>query len=145
MTLSGIAGRHIRLILVEARASVRNQLRALLESEPTFVLIAAVQSGIEAVSEMRRFDPDLIVMDLQLPDSDGLTLTKVIKQLQPDSCVVLLISSLKYRKSALDCGVTETIVKSNLASDFIPTLKRVCAASITSVGGKDVNANYQVR
>jgi DNA-binding NarL/FixJ family response regulator len=133
--VSGAAGQHIRLILIESHANVRNQIRALLASEPTFALIANLQSGVEAASEIRRLEPDLVVMDLQLPDTDGLTLTRVIKQLQPDSCVVLLISSLKYRKSALDCGVTETIVKSDLISDFIPTLKRVCAASIVQAGG----------
>jgi DNA-binding NarL/FixJ family response regulator len=122
--------KRIRLMLVEHYAPLRAHIHALLAHEPTFEVVADLESGTEAVNEARRLTPDLILMDVALPDADGLTLTRVIKQLQPDSCVVLLISSLKYRQSALDCGVTETIVKSDLISDLISTLKRVCAASI---------------
>ena len=117
--------RRIRLILSEGRSNTREQIRTLLESEPIFFLQAAFRSGIEAVSAIRRLKPDIILMDLQQPDSDGLTLARVIKRMVPDSCVMLIVNSNELNQHAIACGVNATVSKSRLHNDLIPILKRV--------------------
>jgi response regulator of citrate/malate metabolism len=93
--------------------------------DPAFLLPAAFQSGIEAESDIRRLKPNFILVDLHLPDSDGLTFAGAIKLLQPGGCVVLPVDAAKHTKQALDCGAVETIVKRKLDSKLIPSLRRV--------------------
>jgi two-component system response regulator DesR len=124
-----MSGQPIRLMLITTHLHLREQVGRLLEREPRFTLVADVPSGVEAVSQMRHIRPDLILMDVQLPDGDGLTLAKVIRQLLPGGRVVLLVGSAAYRKPALECGVSETVTKSDLSQNLISTLTRVCASA----------------
>ncbi|MBI3733996.1 MAG: response regulator transcription factor [Chloroflexi bacterium] len=120
-------GKPVRLMLVEGRAYVRNQIRALLRDEPMFELAAEFESGAQSVQEALNLKPDLILMDLSLPDSNGLEMTHAIKSLLPGSHVLLMIQAPIYRQAALASGASEILMKSDLPSHLIPSLKRLCA------------------
>jgi DNA-binding NarL/FixJ family response regulator len=117
--------KRIRLMLVEHHAHLRAHIHTLLAHEPMFDVAADMESGVEAVNEARRLKPDVIVMDMVLPDADGLTMTQVFRKLLPNSPVILLACTTDYRQAAMECGASAIVVKHEAATHLIPTLKRV--------------------
>ena len=80
----------IRLLLVDDHPVVRTGLRILLESQPEFRIAGEAESGAEALKLIERVQADVIIMDLTLPDSSGIEITRVIKQKLPEVQVVAL-------------------------------------------------------
>ncbi len=119
-----------RLMVVVAHAYLREQIQALLEGEPSLEVVATIESGVQALSEARRLQPDGIIVDQALPDSNGLAISHMLSNALPNSRIILLVTWPDYRKPALESGATETVVKSELASRLIETIKRTCAQPI---------------
>jgi len=120
-----VSARAVQLMLVEANRHVCEQISTLLAGEPTFRLATMVDSGVQAVTEARWLAPDMIVMDVRLPDGSGLTVTRIIKQLVPKCHVILLIGGAEQREPAMSAGASETILKSALEGTLMQTLRCV--------------------
>jgi DNA-binding NarL/FixJ family response regulator len=71
----------IRILVVDDHTAVRAGLMGLLRREPGLVPLDAVATAAEALREARRLEPQLVLIDYQLPDGDGLTLCRDLKQL----------------------------------------------------------------
>ena len=85
-----MADRSIRLLVCDDHPVVRSGLRGMLESQPGFEVIAEASDGVHAVALARRFRPDVVLMDLQMPEMDGVTATEHIKAEHPDTHVLIL-------------------------------------------------------
>ena len=68
-----------RILIVDDAPAVRESLRWLLDDEPWLTVIGAAASGSEAIQMTVNLKPDLILLDIELPDMDGFTVTKQIK------------------------------------------------------------------
>ena len=79
----------IRVLVVDDHPAVLTGLVVALRGEPGIVPIAGVATSEEALSEARRFDIDLALVDYHLPDSDGLTLCQELKALDPPPKVLV--------------------------------------------------------
>ncbi len=66
----------IRLLLVDDHAVVRSGLRMLLQSQPDMRIVAEAETGNQAVQLMHRHEPDVVLMDIQMPDMNGIEATK---------------------------------------------------------------------
>jgi len=85
----------IRVLIADDHSVVRQGLRAFLEGDRGLEIVGEARNGAEAVSEARRLRPDVILMDLLMPEMDGLAATRAIRQELPDTEVLALTSVLE--------------------------------------------------
>ena len=69
----------IKVLIADDHAIVRTGLRALIHSEPTMELVGEAAGGYEAIELVEKTSPDVLVLDLSMPDLDGIAVTKKIK------------------------------------------------------------------
>jgi two-component system chemotaxis response regulator CheB len=103
----------IKLLIVDDSALMRRQLVALFEAEGDFTIRVA-RNGQEAVTENREFEPDVITLDINMPEMDGLTALSIVMEERP--VAVIMISSLTDRGAlatfeALALGAVDYIAK----------------------------------
>src|SRR4051812_39693047 len=79
-----------RVLIASAQPIVRHGLRALLTAEAELDIVAEAEDGASAVTLARRLRPDVVVIDLPLPDLDGLMATRIIRSNTADTHVVVL-------------------------------------------------------
>lgn len=103
----------IRLMLVDDHEVVRSGLRMLLESEEDIEIVGECSSGEEAVSEAAQLMPDVILMDIGLPDISGIEVTKEIKSASPETAIVALTihEDEEYFFKMLDAGASGYVPK----------------------------------
>jgi signal transduction histidine kinase/CheY-like chemotaxis protein len=78
----------LRVLLVEDHPMMREGLRGVLEAYPDIQVVAEAADGEEAVAQAQRFEPDVIIMDINLPKLDGIQATKRIKRSLPQTVVI---------------------------------------------------------
>ena len=120
----------LRVLLADDHPAVRKALRALL-SEASIGICAEVENGRQAVAKACELQPDVVVLDLIMPEMNGLEAAYEIRQCAPCSKIILL--SLHYpphEGSALANALRADafVHKSALASDFLPTMARLLPA-----------------
>jgi DNA-binding NarL/FixJ family response regulator len=82
--------RKIRVLIVDDHAIVRAGTRLLLDSQPDMETVGEAQDGKEALALARRIMPDVVLMDINMPDMDGVEATRLIKRDQPEVRVLAL-------------------------------------------------------
>ncbi len=103
----------IRVLIVDDHEIVRLGLRTLLASEKDIKIIAEAETGKQALTQVEQHHPDVVVLDIQLPGQDGLSVCKQIKKQYPDIQVVMLTSSVDDSMvfNALRAGANGYILK----------------------------------
>jgi len=89
-TLVSAPPRRARIVIADDHLLTRAGLRAVLADDPEFELIGEAVNGGEAVALSRLLRPDLVLMDVRMPDMDGLEATRVLKQASPTTTVLIL-------------------------------------------------------
>ena len=82
----------IRLLMVDDHPIVRAGLQGMLASEDDFELVGEASTGVEAVDQARRLQPDVILMDLRMPEVDGVDAITRIRAERPDSRILHALS-----------------------------------------------------
>jgi len=80
----------MRVLIADDNQMIRKGISSILQSRKDIVICGEAANGEEAVSETRRLKPDLLILDISLPDSDGLEVATVIKKLLPEVPILLL-------------------------------------------------------
>lgn len=122
----------IRILIVEDHAMVRTGLRLVLEKQPDFTVVGEAQNGQEAIDSTLDLDPDLVLLDLGLPDIDGVEVLERIRQDHP-RLHVLMISGLKNEQCllrAMRAGASGFILKQGSASDLIRSVRSVSQGNL---------------
>jgi len=117
----------IRLLLVDDHEVVRTGLRMLLESQENINIVAEAINGEEALRFAADLLPDVIVMDITLPDMTGINVTRLIKQDHPEIAVVALTihDDEQYFFEMLQAGASGYVPKRAVKYIFIlPWRKR---------------------
>ncbi len=105
--------RTINVVIVDDSAFMRKSLSMMLESDPEIKVVATARNGKEGIEKIREHRPDLVTMDIEMPEMDGLTALGIIMKEMP--VPVLMVSSLTTE------GAKATLDALNLgAVDFIP-------------------------
>lgn len=112
------------ILLADDNERVRSGIRALIESEPQFNVIAEARDGREAIVMAERHMPDLVLMDINMPEINGFEATRIIKQELPYVRVVMLSVSDDAADlfEAIRNGAQGYLVKSLQPSDWIAYL-----------------------
>lgn len=120
-------GDSIRLIIADDQALVRGALGALLDLEPDLDVCALAADGAEAVRLVGELEPDLCLMDIQMPDMDGIEATRRIRAASPGTRVLIVTTFARpgYLRSALDAGASGFVVKDTPAEQLAEAVRRV--------------------
>lgn len=117
----------IRILLADDHAIVRKGLRALLVTEPGLEVVAEAENGQQAIAEARRLSPDVVLMDLVMPGTDGLEATRHIRAEQPEVRILVLTSFATDDKvfPALKAGALGYLLKDSGPEELVQAIRQV--------------------
>src|SRR5262249_49419895 len=121
--------RVIRLLLADDQVMVRQALAALLELEDDFSVVAEVGRGDEVVAAARRAEPDVALLDIEMPGLDGLAAAGALAEALPEVRAVTLTAFGRpgYRRRARESGALGFVVKDAPAEQLADAVRRVAA------------------
>jgi NarL family two-component system response regulator LiaR len=110
----------IRVMVVDDHTIVREGLATLLDASPDLELVGEAPDGGRAIELYDQFKPDVILMDLMMPEVDGVTAIQAIMAAQPDVRILVLTSFVEHEKlqDALDAGAVGYLLKNISAEDL---------------------------
>ena len=122
-----IEGRPLRLLVVDDHEVVRQGLVSLLERREHFQVVAEAGTAAEAVEMARKFEPDLVIMDVRLPDGSGIEACREIRAELPTTKVVILTSYPDEEAvlSAIIAGASGYLLKQIRGRDLVSALESV--------------------
>ena len=111
----------LKALIVEDHAEFRRSLGLILTSNFPSWSLAEAATGRTALEQVRDFEPDLIFMDINLPDENGISLTKAIKAGKADIAVIIVTAYdlPEYRRAALEAGASHFISKDVLSKGIV--------------------------
>jgi DNA-binding NarL/FixJ family response regulator len=117
----------IRVLLADDHAVVRQGFRRILEDEADIVVVGEAGGGAEAIELDRALDPDLVVLDLGMPEINGLHAAIEIIRKNPKRPILMLsmYSDPQYVRNAFDAGVKGYILKNALETDLVRAVRTV--------------------
>ena len=115
----------ISVLLAEDHPVVRNGLVELLGSEPDIEIVAAVGDGAAAVAALGDHDPDIVLLDLTMPEMDGIEATRIVLEHRPDTRVVILTASADREQMlrAVDAGALGYLLKDASPTELIEGIR----------------------
>ena len=127
--MTAVAAVTIRTLVVDDQAMVRAGLRMLLSSEPDIEVVAEAGHGLEAIAQAGRHHPDVILMDLRMPELDGLEATRRILAADPDARVLVLTTFNldDYVYESLRAGASGFVLKDEPPEQLIAAVRTVAA------------------
>ena len=123
----------ISVIIVDDHEIVRKGIRAYLESTSEFRVVAETGSGREAIRLTEEMVPDVVLMDLIMPDIDGIKATREIKKISPRTQIVVLTSFHEdvHIFPALKAGANSYILKDVTMDELADALQRAARREVT--------------
>lgn len=119
--------KNIRILIVDDHAIVREGLRGLIEVEPDMEFVGEATSGSEGVEKALALRPDVILMDLLMPEMDGVTAIKEIKAGWGEACVLVLTSFLEDDMvfPAIENGALGYLLKDTQPDELLNAIRGV--------------------
>jgi len=123
----------ISILIVDDHEVVRRGIRAYLESLPDFEVVGEAGSGEQAIEMVRELIPDVVLMDLIMPNMDGIETTRRVKAISPRTQVVVLTSfhDDAHIFPALKAGATSYILKDVKMDKLEDTIRRASQGEVT--------------
>lgn len=121
--------RRISLLIVDDVADTRNNLTKLLQFETDMQVVGSVGSGREGIARTRELRPDVVLMDINLPDIDGISATQIITRELPGTAVVMLSiqGDTDYIRQAMQAGARQFLVKPFTGDELMAIIRQVDA------------------
>jgi DNA-binding NarL/FixJ family response regulator len=119
----------IRLVLIDDHPIVLDGLQQLFQSEPDIQVVARCVSGAEGLSAIRRLNPEIVVLDLNMPRMSGLEVLRAMRQSQVPARVVLLAATLDEQDvlEATRLGVRGMVLKELAPKMLVQCVRRIHA------------------
>ncbi len=119
----------VRIVIVDDHAVVRSGLRLLLDAENGFETVAEAGSARDAVFEVRKHKPDVVLMDVVLPDRSGIEATADVLAEAPEAKVLILSmeDDPSYVREAFAAGASGYVLKEAADTELVAALRQVAA------------------
>lgn len=126
----------IRVLLADDHPMVRAGARAML-NDPEIEVIGEARTGREALAQVEALKPDVVLMDVNMPDMDGLEATALVKQQSPTTSVIIVTGdeSRHYIRRAIEAGAAGYLIKGASRDMLIQAVK------VVQAGGSLIDAN----
>lgn len=117
----------IKIILADDHNIVREGLRALVQTDPKIEIVAEAEDGIQAVELVKRFSPDVVVLDILMPELNGLEATRQIVAAVPTTRVLILssYSSDHYVEKLMAAGAAGYLLKYAAGAELLKAIREV--------------------
>ena len=119
----------IRVLTVDDHALIRGGIAALIANQKDMCLVAEASDGREAIDKFRSHRPDITLMDLQMPEMNGIDALIAIRSEFPDARIIVLTTYAgdALCKRAMKAGAQAYILKGNVRKDLLDTIRAVRA------------------
>ncbi|MBI3118637.1 MAG: response regulator, partial [Candidatus Hydrogenedentes bacterium] len=119
----------MRIVLVDDHSIVRDGLRRVIESDHHFKVVGEAANGEEAIALAHTLNPDLVVMDINMPRMNGIEATRIIKEALPSICIVglSLEDTNEIRESMKKAGASAFVSKNGPSGEFHQVLREFSA------------------
>jgi two-component system response regulator NreC len=117
----------IKVLIADDHAIVRAGLRTLIESEPSLELVGEATGGYETIELIDKTKPDILVLDISMPDIDGIAVTKKLKSQDKDVRILILTihDDKALLREALKSGASGYVLKHAAEKELISAIKIV--------------------
>ncbi len=116
----------IRVLIVDDIAETRENIRKLLQFEADFEIVGAARNGYEGIELAKELQPDVILMDINMPDIDGITATETIRGEVPNAQIVILTvqDDPNYMRRAMLAGARDFLTKPPSVDEMLAAIRR---------------------
>ena len=123
----------IKILLADDHALVREGLRRLLQDYPDFKVVGEASDGQETLRAVRQLQPDVVLMDLSMPELDGIETTKrIVEERLPAKVLILTMhANEEYAMRVLQAGARGFIGKGALSQEVTEAIRKVAAGGIS--------------
>ena len=121
----------VRVLLADDHAVVRDGLRLILQAQPDLEVVGEAASGTEAVRLAGKLDPDVVIMDIAMPELDGIEATARILAVRPRTRVIILSmhATSEHIYRALKTGARGYVLKESAGTEVVAAVRSVSAGS----------------
>lgn len=122
----------IDILVVDDHAVVRAGLRSLIQSDPSLNIVAEASGGLEALDIFEKTNPDVVVLDLSMPDMDGIMVTKELCGKNPKINILILTvhEDEAMLREVMRSGASGYILKHAAEKELIDAIKKIHAGEI---------------
>ena len=117
------------ILIVDDSALIRQSLRSCLEQDPDWSVCGEAEDGKVAVEKVKELHPDIVILDLQMPEMDGLAAARQITVVAPKTAMVMFTmhSDEQLLKAARAAGIKDVVSKSEgIADHLFASLRDAC-------------------
>ena len=120
------SGQKTRVLVVDDIAETRENVRKLLQFETDIEVVGVAKSGKEGIDLAKQLDPDVVLMDINMPDMDGISATEAILRTQPHVQVIIVSvqGDQNYMRRAMLAGARDFLTKPPMADELISAIRR---------------------
>ena len=121
----------IRLLLVDDHAVLRSGLKMLLNSQKDMTVIGEAESGLEAITEAKELNPDIVLLDISMPGMSGLeAIEKIKKNCLAKVLMLTMHADEKYLQNALEAGASGYVLKQAADTELLQAIRDVAKGEV---------------
>jgi DNA-binding NarL/FixJ family response regulator len=119
----------IRVLIVDDNPILREGLKSVLSQSSGFDIVGEAANGLEAVDSVEKYHPDLVLMDLSMPEMDGIAATKEIKKQWPETKILIftIYNSSEYLTATSNAGADGYVTKDSSQVEFVQSIRDILA------------------
>jgi DNA-binding NarL/FixJ family response regulator len=116
-----------RVLIVDDNAGFRRRVKRFLGSEPDIEVVGEAADGQEAILKARALQPDVVLMDVRMPGTNGINATRQLKEEMPEMQVIIVsrFDLEEYKEAAMSSGASAYVIKKSLVEELVPVIRRV--------------------
>jgi DNA-binding NarL/FixJ family response regulator len=131
----------IRVLVVDDNDTFRRRIQEFLASEPDIEVVGEAADGEQAILKARELQPDVALMDVRMPGTNGLDATRQLREEMPELKVIMLsrFDLEEYREAARARGASGYVVKRSVIEELLPAIRQAVGEEldVTTGGGRD--------